>query len=346
MKVLLELLGDAGQVLGGVEGLNDFRPESRERVRKLLKQLRIESDRILASDAEAMEIPEGREIFFQRTLEAISAQEHEIARGILEDAILEFPEDFEFLNYLGLVCWEQGDLEGAESAYHRAVQVVFGDELSTKCVDGDSDPALRAVEGRALASYRLGNLERALEYFQWLGENFGGEYVGCCYLAGEIHHLRGDVEAAIQWYERVPVEPAVLYNLGLAHYENDELNKATYTLIRAFVSNVHIATALLSRYSTQEGCTPGYLGSRAYAEEFVDACRRLWHAAPSSLHFLECCFDHGRVRTHLDQCSERGGTRLLQAGDGMMKCDGWLDQLQDESTLRKMSQKVLHRIRV
>ncbi len=346
MKVLLELLGDAGQVLSGVDGLNDFRPESRDRVRKLLKQLQIEADRILASEAAAMEIPEGREIFFQRALEAISHGEHQIARGILEDAIMEFPEDFEFLNYLGLVCWEQGDLESAGRTYHRAVQVVFPDGLDTDCVDGDDDPVLRAVEGRALASYRLGNLDLAVKYFEWLGDNFEQEYVGCRYLAGEIHHLRGDIEEAIRWYERVPVEPAVLYNLGLARYENNELDQACYTLIRAFVANIHIATSLLGRYSTQKGCTPGYLGSRAYAAEFVDACRRLWHAAPASLHFVECCFDHGAVRTHLDRCSEQGGARLLQTGDGMMKCSGWLDQLQDESTLRDLSQRLVRRIRM
>lgn len=345
MKVLLELLGDAGRVLDGVEGLSDFRPESRDRVRELLRQLKAESERILDTDAQDEIGDDERELFLTRALEAISSKEHDVARGILEDAVSEFPEDFEFLNYLGLVTWEQGDLQAAEVAYHRAVQVVFGDELSRECVDGESDSALRAVEGRALALYRIGEYDRALEYFEWLGEHFPGEYVGCRYLAGEICHLQGDIEAAIDWYERVPVEPAVLYNLGLAHYQNHALEDAAYTLIRAFVANVHIATSLLGHYSSQKGCTPGYLGSRNYAEEFVDACRRLWHQAPGSLQFLERCFDHGLVRTHLDRCGERGGPRLLQSGEGATGCRGWLEQLQDESTLRTMSQQVLRRIR-
>ena len=346
MKVLLELLGDASRVLGNVEGLSDFRPESRDRVRDLLKQLRLEADRVLEAEAAKPEEQDDREIFLHRSLEAISAGDHDVARGILEDAVSMFPDDFEFLNYLGLVAWEQGDLRAAEMGYHRAVQAVFGDELDVDCVDGDGDPALRAVEGRALALYRLGRLDKALEYFQWLGRHFSGEYVGCRYLAGEVLHLRGDIEEAIEWYERVPVEPAVLYNLGLAYYENNQLDKAAYTLIRAFVANIHIATLLLDRYSSQKACTPGYLGSRAYAEEFVDACVRLWHGAAGSVDFLERCFDHGLVRSHLDRCGERGGSRLLQAGDGAMKCGGWLDQLQDESTLQNMSEQILRRFRI
>ena len=345
MKVILELLGDASRVLNGVEGLGDFRPESRRRVRELLKQLHLESGRILETeDQEEDRDIDGRTMFMERALEAISTNEHEVARGILEDAVSEFPEDFEFLNYLGLVSWEQGDLRQAEMAYHRAVQARFGTGLDAEAVESEEDSALRAVEGRALALYRLGELEKALEYFEWLGEHFSEQYVGCRYLAGEVHHLRGDVEAAISWYERVPVEPAVLYNLGLARYQNHQLDEAAFTLIRAFVSNVHIARILLGRYGPQKSCTPGYLGSEAYAREFVDACLRLWHASEGGVHFLERCFDHGLVQSHLQQCSERGGRQLLQAGDGAMECDGWLQQLQDEGTLRNMTQKVLRRM--
>ena len=345
MKVILELLGDASRVLNGVEGMEDFRPDSRDRVRKLLEQIRLEAERILESDAGQNESEdEGRTRFLQRAMEAIASRDHDVARGILEDAVIAYPDDFEFWNYLGLVCWEQEELEPAQTAYHRAVKLVFGDELDAKCVDSDADPALRAVEGRALALYRLGRWDQALEYFHWLGKHFPGEYVGCRYLAGEIHHLRGDIDEAIKRYLQVPVEPAVLYNLGLAYFENHELEKAAQTLIRAFVSNVHIGVELLSRYSSQDGCTPGYLGSRAYAEEFVEACRRLWHRAPGSLRFLEQCFDHDTVCRHLDRCREQGGTQLLQAGDGRTGCAGWLEQLMDDASLDKLSARVVKRV--
>ena len=346
MKVILELLGDTGRVLEGVEGLSDFRPESRDRVRELLKTLKLESERILATDVSEGKEDDSREVFFHRALEAISTRKYEVARGILEDAVNRHAEDFEFWNYLGLVAWEQEDMKTAQDAYHRAVAVAIGEELDPERVDGAGDPALRAVEGRALALYRMGELERALEDFVWLGENFSAQYVGCRYLAGEIHHHQGRIDEAIALYEKVPLEPAVLYNLGLACFEAHMLDRASRTLIQAFVANVHIGASLLGRYRAMKGCTPGYLGSRAYAEEFVEACRRLWHRSPGSLTFLEGCFDHELVRHHIERCGEHGGTRLLQSGEGALGCSGWLDQLQDEQTLKSLSTKVLQRLRV
>ncbi len=346
MKVILELLGDTNRVLDSVEGLQDFRPESRDRVRDLLQQLNMASERILETADETVDGDDDRRQFFESALEAISSKEHDVARGILNDAVAAYPEDFEFLNYLGLVAWEQGDLREAESAYHRAVQIVFDDGLDPDCVAGGDDPVLRAVEGRALALYRLDEWDRALEYFEWLGSHFPGEYIGCRYLAGEIYQLRGEIEEAIGCYEEVPVEPAVLYNLGLARFQNHELGAAVRTWIRAFVANTHIAASLLERPDVDEACTPGYLGSEDYAKEFVDACLRLWHGAAGSLRFLERCYDHPRVQQHLDRCRERGGAGLLQAGDGAMTCAGWLEQLQDESTLRQISSQVVDRLRV
>lgn len=346
MKVILELLGDTTRILNGVEDLEDFRPDSRDRVRELLQQLQLESQRILETEQPESDADEQRQRFLTRALEAITSKEHEVARGILEDAVSEYPRDFEFLNYLGLVCWEQGAIADAESAYHRAVQVVFGDELSRDCVDSGDDTALRVVEGRGLALYRMGELDRALECFEWLGEYFPQNYVGCRYLAGEIHHIQGNIEKAIQRYRRVPVEPAVLYNLGLAHFQSHRLDDAVEVWIRAFVANLHVASMLLDRNPSHEGCTPGYLGSKEYAGEFVDACLRLWHRAPGSIRFLSRCFDHDAVQKHLEQCSERGGAGLLHSGDGAMGCAGWLDQLQDDATIRRLTRRVTERLRV
>lgn len=342
MKVLLELLGDTSRILSGVEGMDDFRPDTRQRVRKLLEKLKMEVDRILATaDSEAD--GEQRDAFLQRALEAMTNNDYDIARGVLEDGAAEFPDDFEMLNYLGLVAWEQDDLSGAEVAYQRAMQSVFEGVLDPEAVDGASDQVLRAVEGRALCLYRLDRRLKALEYFEWLAEHFPEEYVGCRYLAGEIHHLNGDVDEAIERYRDVPVEPAVLYNLGLAYFENHRLNRAAKTWIRALVSNVHIAVQLLDRPKSHSSCTPGYLGSERYARDFVGACLRLWHGADGSLRFLERCFEHPAVQSHLERCRERGGAGLLQSGEGAMQCAGWLEQLQDEETLTRLSTGVVDR---
>ncbi len=344
MKVLLELLGDTSRVLENVNGLEDFRPESRQRVSELLIHLASESDRILSAEvADEAQGPGERHFFVEKALKAISNGEYREARACLEDGLEAYPGDFEMLNHLGLVAWEQDQLREAEVAYAKAMDVVFEGGLDTACVEGPADPALRAVEGRALALYRVGDFNEALGLFEWLGEHFPSQYVGCRYLAGEIHHLQGSLEVALKWYDEVPVEPAVLYNKGLALYQSHRVEEAAFTLVKAFVSNIHIATGLLGRYTPKRGCTPGYLGSERYANEFVDACRRLWHQAKGSLRFLQVCFDHRRVEEHLRRCSEQGGQHLLQGAEGSMNCHGWLSELQDDRSLEEMANAVATR---
>ncbi len=344
MKVLLELLGDTSRVLENVDDLEDFRPESRDRVAELLDHLARESERILTPREVTPGEADPRGPILDEVLEAISKGDYERARERLQAGLERFPRDFELLNHLGLVAWEQGDLREAEEVYGRAIEVVFGDCLSREVVEGAVDPALRAVEGRALALYRLGEGEEALRYFMWLGQEFPSQYVGCRYLAGEILHLQGSPEEALQWYDQVPVEPAVLYNRGLALYQLNEVEEAIRSWLKAFVANIHVANQLLGRHTPRRGCTPGYLGSERYAREFVEACRRLWFLADGSLHALAVCFDHQRVQEHLRQCSRRGGQRLLQGSEGSMNCHGFLDQLQDDQSLSEMAGVVRRRL--
>ncbi|RAL25270.1 hypothetical protein DL240_03395 [Lujinxingia litoralis] len=344
MKVLLELLGDACRVLRGVDALAEFRPDSRDRMRELLAQLRMELDRLL--DAEAPVDPElaGREPFLQNALEAIAGQDYARARQVLEDAVARFAEDFEFLSYLGLIAWEQGDLVDAERFYGRAMDAVFEVGLNVAEVDGAADPVLRAVEGRALCLYRLGELDAARRHFEWLGEHFPEQYIGCYFLAGEAYHRMGLLREALRCYETVPVEPAVLYNRGLALYTCNRLEESAGALIEGFVANIYVATTLLGRFGYRRPCTPGYLGSEAYAEELVEACASLWHGSAGSVRFMERCFDHALVQAHLKACGEQGGTRLLQAGESGVETDAFLEQFHDAGTLESMARRVVQRL--
>ncbi|MFU8807240.1 MAG: tetratricopeptide repeat protein, partial [Bradymonadaceae bacterium] len=229
--------------------------------------------------------------------------------------------------------------------YRRAVELAFPEGLENANRSAERyGPGLRSLEGQALSLYRMGRLEDAAEIFETLARQEPADYVGCHYLAGEIHHQMGDLDAAIGHYGRVPVEPAVLYNLGLAHFQRDELEKAADHLIRAFVSNIHIASFLLGRFAYHRSCMPGYLGSEAYAEEFVEACARLWQTAQGGFTFMERCFDHALVQTHLQQCAERGGEHLLSLGDGRSEQEGWLEQLHDEALMSGLVERVLQRL--
>lgn len=335
MKVLLELLGDVSQLLSALDDLESIRPESRAKMRSLLETLNKETVRLTGPRHDA----ERRETMFGRALEAIAHQRLDEAREILEAAVEAFPGDCELYNHLGLVAWESGDIEGAESFYHRAIEHGFPNE------DADwfaprARPFLRAMEGRALALYRLGRCDEALGIFDSLAAMNPAEFAGCRYLAGEIRHKRGDVEEALADYCLVPTEPAVLYNIGLAHFQLGHREEAAQAWLTAFVSNRHIAHGILRRGEAPDTSMPGYLAGESYAVEFVEACSDLWGSVAGARAFLARCYDHPLVQAHLVHCTRRVMEDVLQMGPGALR-DGWYHEVAQSNTVGPIVKSIM-----
>ena len=339
MKVLLELLGDVRQLLNALHSLEDVRPESRDRLRGMLQELMVEAVRLLGEDPK-IDIPSGREGMFQRALEAISAGRLDEAARILEAAVSKFPRDAELHNHLGLVAWERGDLEPAVTHYEAAIDAGFPGEGRVDWYHERHRPFLRAMEGKALCLYRLERFDEALSLFEALADMNSTEYGGCRYLAGEIRHTLGEIEAAVADYEQVPTEPAVLYNLALGYFELGRHEDAATTMIRAFVGNAHIAELILGRSLTGLLDVPGYLASEAYAREFVDACHHLW-CADEARRFLEVCFDHPLVHVHVRRCAERLVENVMHSGTEALEEENWFGELGEEGTLGSIARRIL-----
>lgn len=337
MKVLLELLADVRQLLSAIGSLDDVRPEGQEKLKVLLESLMVEIVRLLEADAK---LDDRREAMFQRALEAISKQRLDEAARILESAVAKYPNDGELHNHLGLVAWEQGDLEAAIAHYDDAMAAAFPAEGHVDWYHERYRPFLRAMEGRALCLYRLERLKEALPLFEALADMNSVEYGGCRYLAGEIRHTLGDLEAAVKDYERVPAEPAVLYNLALAYFELGRFEDAATTLIKAFVGNTHIAELLMGRPLSHLSDVPGYLASEAYGREFYDACHHLWDSHDSR-RFLERCFDHPLVHVHVRRCAEKLVENVMSSGAAALRESNWYGELGEDGTLGSIARRIL-----
>lgn len=337
MKVLLELLGDVRQLLSAVDSLEDVRPESQEQLRSLLEALTVEAVRLLDQEQPAMG---GREGMFQRALEAISQARFDEARRILDAAIAKFPRDTELHNHLGLVAWEQGNLADAVSHYESAIDSGFPGEGIVDWYHERNRPFLRAMEGKALCLYRMEEYDDALPLFEALADMNSVEYSGCRYLAGEIRHTIGEIEAAVQDYERVPAEPAVLYNLALGYFELGRHEEAATTMIRAFVGNSTIAELILERSPTHMVAVPGYLASEDYAREFLGACSHLW-AEDDARRFLERCFDHPLVHVHIRRCAEKLVENVMHSGTEALAEANWFGELGEDGTLGSIARRIL-----
>lgn len=337
MKVLFELLGDVRQLLSAIQSLDDVRPESQERLRTLLEALTVEAVRLLDADRP---VADGREGMFQRALEAISHGRLDEAARILDAAVKKFPRDSELHNHLGLVAWERGDLDAAVTHYEAAIDAGFPGEGLVDWYHERHRPFLRAMEGKALCLYRMQEFDDALPLFEALADMNSVEYGGCRYLAGEIRHTLGEIEAAVQDYERVPSEPAVLYNLALGYYELGRLEDAATTMIRAFVGNANIAELLLGRPLSGLAEVPGYLASEGYAREFAQACAHLWEDADAR-RFLERCYDHPLVHVHIRRCAEKLMENVMQSGTEALEEANWFGELGEDGTLGSIARRVL-----
>jgi len=335
MRVLLEMMTDVTRLLEGVEHLDHVRDESHPEMRALLESLRDQSERLLSTRPD----PARRERLFQRALEAISKMNLEEAAEILEAAIADFPNDAELQSHMGLVAWESGDFEAARDRYKTAVALSFpADEADW--FDYSTRPFLRAMEGQALAHYRLGELGEARALFQSLADMNPAEYSGCRYLAGEVSHLMGDSHAAVAAYELVPMEPAVAYNLGLAYFELGDREASARAFMAAFVGNRHIAHRLLWRGDSPETAMPGYLGSEPYAEEFASACEVLWDRAFGAREFLARCYDHPLVQAHLLKCTEDLLEEVLAQGPSVLR-ENWYERIGGAKEAGPIVQQVL-----
>lgn len=370
MKVLLEVLDDAAQLLKTLDSLEDLRPETRaglevilhglcEESTRLLRQAPLEMRGDMAASAAQQRPPQDqhtaekrrREWLMQRSLEALAAPDFERALKFLTEGAQAYPDAIEFLNHLGLVHWELGNFEQSADAYLRAMTAAFalseGDDNQQGAVDW-RDPInqdyLRAMEGRALCLCRLESYDEALILFDTLANLSAVDYAGCRYMAGEIHHLRGNFSAAIEDYRLGPVEPASLYNLGLAYFQHGDNEAAAATFIRAFVSNIHVLHAFCGRDVEVESCVPGYLGGRDYALELVQACQPLWGGQAEAIDFMETCYDHPLVQGYLEQCRNTGGESIL----GDTAIDGgqatWLKVISDPSAVESLAENVVRRL--
>ncbi len=354
MKVLLEILDDASQLLTALDRIDDLRPETHQKLKVLLESLCEESTRLLRDEqAEGAQPPVSgerferrcREWLLQRSLEALAAQNYDRALDYLEQGAEAFPEDPEFANHLGLVHWEMGDYEKAATSYERAMSAAF-----PVFADGEVDwrapenhDYLRAMEGRALSLCRLQRHEEALPLFDALANMNVVDYDGCRYMSGEIRHMCGDIEGAIEDYRLGPIEPASLYNLGLALFCDGQTEASAGTFIRAFVSNIHVFHFLSGRQADSESCVPGYLGSRDYAGDFVRACTHLWDGQDEAVSFMETCFDHPLVQAYLAQCQEDGGEAMLENEPADQGQASWLAVLMDQHSVDGLAESVVKR---
>lgn len=342
MKLVIDVLNDARQLLEGLDSIGEMRTGTREKLREIVTSIRTEADRIVREldeqgphSAKNESAGHDTEELVQRGLTALADQHYDEAETWFQRAHRADPTAPEYLNYLGLLAWERDSYREAIDYYGEAMDAALagtesptGGSDSNPCLADDSGMTLspgdvyaRAMEGCALSLYQAEAFERAAELFDCLATMYPDDYASCRYLEGEAQHAGGAPKRALEAYRRAPEEPALLYNRGLAHWQTGSHVRCVRDLLDAVASNDHIARQVaassdsqLTAARTDPGDSQrGYLSSRQYAEDYLDACRSFWHRPGAKLprRVLAMCLEDGRAREYVE--AVRGG-RLGSAG--------------------------------
>lgn len=346
MKLVIDVLNDARQLLEGLDSIGEMRAGTREKLREIVTSIRAETDRIVreldeqddgASPYQATngDPDTNTEELVQRGLTALADQNYDEAETWFQRAHRADPDAPEYLNYLGLLAWERDSYQEAIQYYGEAMDAALAGTESTTgrsatnhSVPADSGMTLspgdiyaRAMEGCALSLYQAEAFERAAELFDCLATMYPDDYASCRYLEGEAQHAAGAPKRALDAYRRAPEEPALLYNRGLVHWQTGSHVRCVRDLLDAVASNDHIAREIAAS-SDRQRCSGreeggdsqrGYLSSRQYAEDYLEACRSFWHRPGARLprRVLGMCLEDGRAREYVE--AVRGG-RLGSAG--------------------------------
>ncbi len=349
MKALLELVDKLLYLIDAHEELKEVSTIPSRELSSVLEGLAKEAVVMATSIREDLDSREAditlasrREELLQHALEAIAMGHYDEAEQRLESAISEFPDHHEYYNHLGLIAWERDDMKHAELYYARAAELCLCQmgALDLGWSQGNNRGYLRAIEGRALCLYRMERYDEARDLFETLAGTCVPEYQGCHYLAGEICHLQGSYQEAIDRYLQAPSEPSVLYNLALAYFQSHQLEQSAVAFIRAFTGNGHVCDLLLERAlaSDLEQSMQGYLGSTMYAEEFIDACGSLWGDVDDAKAFMARCYDDPLVRQTLVRHEQK-------ITDNEPQEQLWYPPTMEElQNMQSLAQRVLERI--
>jgi arylsulfatase A-like enzyme/Flp pilus assembly protein TadD len=185
-----------------------------------------EAEAVLKSGSEAN--PRNYKLAIEYGIVLAERGKNDDAIGVLNRAAGMIDWDPELWNYIGVACWNKGDLPNAATAYEHALSL---------------DPKYAVVLsnlGTVEASLAMKNkdaaaLGRAMDHFKHAIESDPADAAAYNGL-GAAYRMLGDIDAAVScWEKAVALEPGhkfALYNLGTAYLDKGDKAKARACLAR------------------------------------------------------------------------------------------------------------------
>jgi tetratricopeptide (TPR) repeat protein len=165
----------------------------------------------------------------------------------------------------------------------------------------------------------MGLYEDAVKLFRRILDAVPSDPLEARFLLGEALFRMGDLDQAIQEFERAGDDPDACFNLGLAWFYKGEFAKSVGAFRRGIFENVHLAAKLAeaeppSSIPSWRGTHPKELDTEDAALEYHDRCGDLWAGRPILRQWLLGVWQHPVVRAdlkaHLQQVESLSDARL------------------------------------
>jgi tetratricopeptide (TPR) repeat protein len=237
-------------------------------------------------------------------LEFLDAGEEEEAGRYFFRSVEIDPSYADGYNHLGNIAWRKGDWRQAENLYRKAIQLAEPEVKGTPKGQFwgilESRPYMRALHGLGLATWKNGRTDEAIGIFKRMLKLNPNDNQGVRYLMGPLFHQKGDLEEACKWYRKNGDDPHILYNHGLALFQQKKTEQAMEILMFAISSNPYVAPMLLRTRLPRRDWWHGTNWAEAdCARDYVEDYGSWWAKEISSLALLDLIWSSPEVRQNL-----------------------------------------------
>ncbi|MHC5009675.1 MAG: tetratricopeptide repeat protein [Planctomycetota bacterium] len=253
--------------------------------------------------------------FCELGAEHLERGEPEEALQWYERAIREDPQNPDAWGGRGKACYDLGQLERADRCFKRALRFLE-EQLQNRprprgwWTDKTAQRYLRALHWRGLCRFWLGVYDDAARIFRKILKLAPSDPLDVRFLLGETYFRMGDLDLALQEFDRGGDDPDAFYNMGLAWFFKGDFVRSTNAFRRGIFENVYLAARLAGveppiQVPTYSGTHPRGLDSLDAALDYTDRCGDLWMGKPLLQQWLRGIYEHPIVQKdvaeHLQQ---------------------------------------------
>lgn len=292
----------------------------------------------------------------ERGNEHLERGEADEALECFERALEADPEDPEAWCGRGKAHYDLGRLRSADRDYREAARharrllgPLEGNARKARrwWTDVRTRPYLRALHGRGLTRFWLGDYEHAARTFRRLLRLAPSDPLDVRFLMGEICFRMGQDEEAVREFLRAGDDPDVLFNLGLVYFYRSDWLRSVSALRRAIFENLHLAARLsdvepLADIPSYRGTHPKALDTEDAAFDYDERCGDLWLGRPLLRRWLRAIYEHPLVRADVERhlgLLRRLADPSVEAGE-RARLEGEHTALRSESRLSATDKQV------